>query len=370
MNNVNDLYCPIIHGGLTINLQSNGTIQYRHCCLRTDNFNTSDFNFDFFNSKELDPLRKTNLKNIWDKDCATCRLNESSGHDSFRTGMIKGLGAKQKPRGPTRLDLQFDVGCNLACRICTPMLSSFWQKHLRDNNIPTQETYKSRADEMIQILSNMDLSDLRMVVFCGGETLLGNGYWRVAEYLATVTPNITLCFQTNGTQTISERYYELVNKFDLVKLHISLDGVGEKFEYQRWPADWNQVVDNILSIREQAPVNTMFLLEETLSIFNVIYQSELEIWHKNMFNTNRLGDVVNHTKHLANGPFSLDSITTEYYELLADKNLEQYIKPQWQENPRAVQRLAREIKQFDLIRDQDFSKTFPEVAECYARYWT
>ena len=175
--------------------------------------------------------------------------------------------------------------------------------------------------------------------------------------------------QTNGTQTIPERYYELVNKFDLVKLHISLDGVGEKFEYQRWPADWNQVVDNILSIREQAPVNTMFLLEETLSIFNVIYQSELETWHRNTFDTNRLGDVTNHTKHLAMGIFELDSITNEYYELLLDNNLQQYVKLPWQENPQAVQKLVKEIKQFDLIRDQDFTKTFPEVAECYARYW-
>jgi len=366
---MNDLYCPIIHGGLTINLKSNGSVQYRHCCLRNDGFNTSDFNFDFFNSKKLNLLRKTNLKNIWDKKCATCRLNESSGHESFRTGMIKGLGINRKPNGPTRLDLQFDVGCNLACRICGPVNSSFWQKHLKDNNIPTQEMYKSRADEMIQILSNMDLSDLKMVVFCGGETLLGKSYWRVAEYLAKVSPNITLCFQTNGTQTIPERYYELVNKFDLVKLHISLDGVGEKFEYQRWPADWNQVVDNILSIREQAPVNTMFLLEETLSIFNVIYQSELETWHRNTFDTNRLGDVTNHTKHLAMGIFELDSITNEYYELLADNNLQQYVKLPWQENSQAVQKLVKEIKQFDLIRDQDFTKTFPEVAECYARYW-
>ena len=366
---MNDLYCPIIHGGLTIDLKSNGSVQYRHCCLRNDGFNTSDFNFDFFNSKKLNFLRKTNLKNIWDKNCATCKLNESSGHESFRTGMIKGLGINRKPNGPTRLDLQFDVGCNLACRICGPVNSSFWQKHLKDNNIPTQEMYKSRADEMIQILSNMDLSDLKMVVFCGGETLLGKSYWRVAEYLAKVSPNITLCFQTNGTQTIPERYYELVNKFDLVKLHISLDGVGEKFEYQRWPADWNQVVDNILSIREQAPVNTMFLLEETLSIFNLIYQSELETWHRNTFDTNRLGDVTNHTKHLAMGIFELDSITNEYYELLADNNLQQYVKSNWQENPQAVQKVVKKIKQFDLIRDQDFTKTFPEVAECYARYW-
>jgi hypothetical protein len=367
---MNDLYCPIINGGLTIDLKSNGLVEYKHCCLRNDDdFTVTDFNFDFFNSKELDPLRKTNLKNIWDKGCATCRLTESSGHESFRTGMIKGLGKQVNLSGPTRLDLQFDIGCNLACRICGPRSSSLWQKHLLDNGLPQPvESYKNRADEMLCILKNLDLSNLKMVVFCGGETLLGNSYWKITKYLASVVPNITLCFQTNGTQSIHEKHYELLEKFDLVKLHISLDGIQDKFEYQRWPASWAQVTDNIFKIRETAPNNTMFLIEETLSILNVLYQNELETWHNNNFKTNKLGDNIDHTKHLAVATFKLDSITNEYYKLLSDNNLQNYVSPQWQENPQEVQELVKKIKQFDLIRDQDFSKTFPEVAECYARY--
>ena len=365
-----DLYCPIIHGGLTIDLKSNGLVHYKHCCLTGGYLNRSDLNFDFFNDKKLNSLRKTNLKNIWDKGCDTCRLNELNGYESFRSGMIKGLGKQVNLTGPTRLDLQFDIGCNLACRICGPRQSSSWQKHLQDNDLPNPiGKYKSRADEMLYILKNLDLSNLKMVVFCGGETLLGNSYWKVAEYIASVTPNITLCFQTNGTQPIHEKHHELMEKFDLVKLHISLDGTQDKFNYQRWPAEWNQVTENILEIKETAPVNTMFLVEETISVMNVLYQNELDSWLKKYFSESRLGDKIEHTKHLAMEEYSLQNITNEYYHLLKEKNLSSLVSENWKENSDNVNILVDRIKLFDKIRNQDFAKTFPEVAECYRRYF-
>lgn len=364
-----DLHCPIIHGGLTLELKSNGKYRYRHCCLRDDQFTTDDIDFDFFNSDNLKELRETNLQNRWDIGCNTCFLNEASGHTSFRTGMSNSLNMNASLSGPTRLDLQFDIGCNLACRTCGPHSSSFWAKHLKENNLPGASPYKSRVEEMLHILKRMDLSNLQVVVFCGGETLLGNAYWRVAEYLSQAKPNITLCFQTNGTQTIPKRYYETIEKFDLVKLNISLDGVGKRFEYLRWPASWNQVTDNILELKENIPVNSMFVVEETISVMNILYQHELELWLADHFSTNRLGDKNDHTKHLAHATFSLGSSTRELVDLLCDNNLQSFISDDWQENPALVQKMVDEVKLFDRIRNQKFADTFPEVAECYARYF-
>jgi hypothetical protein len=100
-----------------------------------------------------------------------------------------------------------------------------------------------------------------------------------------------LCFQTNGTQPIHPKNFETIEKFHLVKLHISLDGVGNRFEYLRWPANWRQVTDNILDLRKTLPGNVMFVIEETVSIFNLLYINELESWVKQNFTTNREGDV-------------------------------------------------------------------------------
>jgi len=225
---------------------------------------------------------------------------------------------------------------------------------------------------MISILKTLDLSNLKLVVFCGGETLLGAGYWEVAQAIADMMPNakhqLTLSFQTNGTQTISQRHYELIEKFHLVKLNISLDGFGEQFEYLRWPASWQQVTDNIMNMREQLPVNVMFLIEEAMSIFNLLYQGRLDKWAKDNFSTNRLGDVVNHSRHAARGIFSLNNLSQEYVDSLEQSHLTKLIPQSWQESPDQILKMIAEIRKFDALRNQSWTNTFPEVAEFYKRY--
>jgi len=365
-----NIHCPMIHGGLQIDLKKSATdVWVNNCCLRTDFQSTTENNV--WNSKSLIPLREINSNNQWDPGCWTCQGNELAGMESFRTGMLNKFGVRTNLSGPTRLDLMFDVGCNLACRICNAGSSTFWQRHLKENNIPFNGPLEgSRANDMIEILKKLDLSNLEMVVFCGGETLLGQGYWRVAEALAELAPSeqVTLCFQTNGTQPIDERNHKTIERFQLVKLNISLDGVGERFEYMRWPANWNQVVNNINHLRDTAPVNVMFLIEETISVFNLYYQAELAQWAQHNFNSNRLGDVTNHTRHVAEGIFSLKNLSQEYVDAIANSEIGNLIHPKWQENPESIRHMLQEIDCFDLIRNQDWRKTFPEVAELYSKY--
>jgi sulfatase maturation enzyme AslB (radical SAM superfamily) len=363
----------MIHGGLQINLKrSKDNTHINHCCLRNDLTQVLDFT-NLWKNPKLMPLRELNKQNKWDPGCWTCQGNELSGLTSFRTGTLEMFGDKKDLTGPQRLDLMFDIGCNLACRSCGPYSSTYWQKHLTENNIPfNAPSPTSQADKMISILQTLDLSNLQLVVFCGGETLLGSGYWEVAKAIADMMPNsckqLTMSFQTNGTQTIHEKYYKLIERFHLLKLNISLDGVEEQFEYLRWPANWNQVVDNIMYMREKLPVNVMFLIEETMSIFNLFYQDRLNTWASSNFNTNRLGDITNHTRHRANGIFSLDNLSQEYVDSLKNTKLKNLIHPTWKENPSSISVMIKEIQKFDLIRKQDWTKTFPEVAEFYNRY--
>lgn len=368
---MNDLYCPMIHGGLHIYF-NRGNLSAKHCCIRDhSDFFPVDINTDYWKDRNFSILREQNKQNVWAQGCENCQSLEASGQLSFREGMAQGLGISGYDlSGPSRIDITGDISCNLACRTCGPRHSTFWQKHLKIHNQwdkPVQTPY----DDFTLALEKLDLSNLRMVVFCGGETMLGQSYWNIANWLADNVPNakqqLTLCFQTNGTQHIHPHYYELIERFHLVKLHISLDGIGERFEYLRWPAVWNQVVDNITQIRESAPSNTMFLIEETISIFNLWYTDELSHWTKNNFTTNREGDLVDHTKHLADGIFSLEACSQEYVSALnhTDRNL---IPRSWQENPDRINRMISEIKKFDNFRNQSFEKTFPKVAEFYARF--
>lgn len=365
---MNDLHCPMIHGGLMIDLKSSNKIRIGNCCLLPPKeISSTD---KIWSSPALIPLRKINNKNQWFDGC-NCRYLEEAGQESFRTGTLKMFGKEKNLPGPQRLDLMFDIGCNLACRTCGPHSSTFWQKHLIDNKIQNifPITSESKVDEMIAILETLDLSKLRLVVFCGGETLLGSGYWKVAQAISELAnpEQITLSFQTNGTQSISEKYFELIEKFQLLKLNISLDAIDQQFEYLRWPASWNQVTDNILSLSDTLPVNHMFLIEETISVFNLFYQDRLENWIRKNFNTNRLGDKVDHTRHLAFGKFSINNITNSYLEELP-ATLKRLIPLGWKENPTSIHNMLFEIKKFDKMRNQNWEVVFPEVYEFYKRF--
>ena len=169
--------------------------------------------------------------------------------------------------------------------------------------------------------------------------------------------------------TIHPRNFETIDRCHLVKLHISLDGVGEKFEYLRWPASWNQTIDNLFDLREKLPSNVMFLVEETISIFNLYYLGELDKWVQQNYTTNREGDFIVHTKHLAANTFDIRGcLTQEYVDAMQSSPYLNLIDPNWQEQPAKITKMIAEIQKFDGYRNQDWHKTFPEVAEFYHRY--
>lgn len=366
------IYCSMIHGGLNLDLKGS-TAQAQQCCLRKSLVDI-DTSTNFWNNEKFIPLRKLNLENKWAPQCNNCQYLEQSGHTSFRIGANKGLGIYSQTNlsGPARIDLMFDISCNLACRTCGTHSSTYWQKHLKEHGLWDRPVFTPRnKQEVINALSKLDLSNLRMLVFCGGETLLGQEYWDVARWIVDNIPNskqdLTLCFQTNGTQSIHPKNFDVIEKCFLVKLHVSLDGIKEQFEYLRWPASWNQVVENLNTLRDTVPSNVMFLIEETISIFNLATTNRLDSWVKENFATNREGDEINHTKHIAFGTFGLHALTNEYVESLP-ANLSNLIPTNFKENPTAIKQALTEINKFDQLRDQQFDTVFPEVAQYYTRF--
>lgn len=371
---MDNTYCSMIHGGL--HLSFNKSTQYaQNCCLHGD-LKPIDVSMPFWPMVlSASNLREINKQNKWDPRCGNCEKLEKANITSMRQGMNAGLGIEGKydVSGPARIDLKFDISCNLACRTCSVDSSTYWQIHLKQHGEWNTPVFTPRSKhEIIDALSKLDLSNLRMIVFCGGETLLGQEYWDVANWLVSNVPNakeqLTLCFQTNGTQTIHERNYKIIEKCHLVKLHISLDGVGPVFEYLRWPAKWEQVTNNILQLRDNVPSNVMFLVEETVSILNLAYLGEVETWISQHFSTNREGDPVDHTKHMAIGIFNLNNCTQEYYDVMSNTQYQDLLPQRFKENDHQIRTMLTQIKKFDNFRAEDFAKTLPKVAEFYTRY--
>ena len=366
-------YCAMIHGGLNLVLKDPEP-WIQACCLRSD-YVPITISQPFWRLEPLEQLRKKNQRNEWDAGCFNCASLEQSGMRSFRQGMNLGLNTQGATNlsGPARIDLMFDISCNLACRTCGPKHSTFWQKHLKSVGEWNQPIFTPRKKaDVIAALQTLDLTNLQQVVFCGGETLLGQEYWDVAQWLASQVPNakdqLTLCFQTNGTQPINEANYKIIDSVHLVKLHVSIDGVAGQFDYLRWPATWSQVTDNLYTLRERVPSNVMFLIEQTVSVFNVLYLDQVDQWVRTDFATNREGDPVECTRHLANGIFSLDNLSHEYVELLQSQDLAHFVLPGWQEQPEQIKIMLHEISRFDQHRGQDIAEYFPTMYTAYQRF--
>lgn len=371
-----DIYCPMIHGGFNINLKADDSLTFNQCCLSSTKLEMPADLTTLWQSERLKSIRNTNDQNIWLDDCWECKHIEQAGLRSFRQSMIEHFGVKKNLSGPLRIDFLFDRSCNLACRTCDERSSTFWEKHLRDNNLLVKANFNipDNLATIKNLLKTLDLSNLEQVQFCGGETLLGNTYWNAAEIIADLVPNakekLLVGFQTNGTQPINEKYYKIIEKFHLVKFMISIDGTQDRFEYLRWPASWNQVVDNIFNIREKVPGNVMFFIQETTSCLNLFYFNEVGDWIKQNFNSNRFGDHTDHSTQLAMHHYlSVDTITQEYLDALKGTKMAKFISPNWQENPNQINKFINETEKFDRLRGQDWRKTFPEVANFYSRYF-
>ena len=368
----------MIHGGLNIDLKiQTSTLSYNQCCLSTTELKIPADPSLLWNDTPFQNIRKTNNENVWLDGCWQCQHVESAGLKSFRQSMIEGLGVDKELSGPQRIDLLFDRSCNLACRTCGPHSSTLWEKHLRDNNLLNDKKFiplvNDNSNIIKGILEKLDLSNLKQLQFCGGETLMGNNYWNTAQLIADLVPEakdkLLLGFQTNGTQPIDEKYYDLIEQFKLVKLMISIDGTHDRFNYLRWPADWNQVVDNILNLREKLPGNVMFFVQECTSNLNLFYFNEVESWIRNNFNTNRFGDQVDHTTQLAGHDYlDVNNITQEYVDAIKDTRMFQFIRADWKENPIKIKEFIEKTEMYDQLRGEDWKKTFPEVAEFYSRY--
>lgn len=367
----------MIHGGLNVFLKGpTNELQFNQCCLSTTQLATPASLSTLWHDVSLQRIRKLNDENTWLDGCWQCQRAESAGIKSFRESMIEGLGIEKNLSGPQRIDFLFDRSCNLACRTCGPLSSTLWQKQLKDNNLFSEIVNVDTLDNFDKIkklLETLDLSNLKQAQFCGGETLLGNTYWKTAQLLADLVPNakdnLLLGFQTNGTQPIDEKYYSLIEKFKLVKLMISIDGTGDRFEYLRWPASWNQTVDNILNLRDTLPSNVMFFVQETTSNLNLLHFGEVEEWVRANINTTREGDLVDYSTQLAvHNYLNVNNITQEYVDAIKNTNKFQFISPKWIENPGQIKTFLRETEKLDSIRNQDWKKTFPEVANFYSRY--
>lgn len=252
------------------------------CCKILKNIHKSKTEFnvltdtieDIWNSEDLQLLRGKFLKNERPDECQLCWTEEESGVKSLRQQTINNTVHLNKPT-ISYLSLKLSNKCNLACRICSPHLSSLWQSQFKKLNIPLTPTnmFKTIDVEKFQgerLDSLHELStNLKHVLIYGGEPLVNEEVIRYLKFLvdSNLSKNIQLTLNTNGT-IYDKSQLELFNNFKQVDIFLSIDDVDRRFEYQRWPAKWNKINENILNYKKHSNLNLEFY--PTVSVLNVV----------------------------------------------------------------------------------------------------
>ena len=224
--------------------------------------------------------------------CKVCWDAEDAGFQSKRQRDNDTYNSFPERIGDKIFFLELNLGntCNLACRICHVSASSKWRKdhkvlnpHLSDEELDKYALEFSKSfedestvwDELLQLIPELQQLDIY-----GGEPMLMKKQWEILEYSVKngYAQNQQMSFNTNGT-IITDKYVNILSSFKQCRIGFSIDGVGDRFHYLRYPGDWNTVDQNIKAWQEKTkhlpPGKMTFELACTISALNVLNVFEI-----------------------------------------------------------------------------------------------
>jgi hypothetical protein len=115
-----------------------------------------------------------------------------------------------------------------------------------------------------------DRARLQRLFVTGGEPLLEPRFFEIIDFLidAGRADDIDIEIVTNGT-CIDERIIAKLLKFRSLSLCLSLDGVGEVYDYMRYPARWENVERKVRLLTQLAP-SSVVVVTPVIQIYNIL----------------------------------------------------------------------------------------------------
>jgi len=210
------------------------------------------------------------------------------------------------------LDIRFSNLCNMKCRTCGPACSSRWaeefsqkygKEHLKVFNLEKTVTSNNEDDVFLNKL-RPHLLDVEEVYFAGGESMITSEHYDILDYwLEHNHTNVELTYTTNflTLRYKNKNALDYWNKFKDVRIWASLDGMGKVLELMRHGAVWEEIYENILRVKKEAP-HVKFGITPTISIWNVFHFPE---FHRFLLDNNLIAlddlrlNILTHPHHMA-----------------------------------------------------------------------
>jgi len=328
--------------------------------------------------------------------CQKCMHEEAGGKDSLRMRMLAeyptayedSILTSKWQNGPQHLCTKVSNICNLACRSCagwdTNKYADEGQYYVEKYNTKitdpkTQEIlftnrYVPRVGPRhanYSMFHEVD-SNLTKIEFYGGETLLNLTHLDFLEQLVNSGRNreITLFYATNCTQKLNKRYLHVWEKFKRIEFSMSIDHLGDKFHYLRWPGDWNDVsknIDELLSLKNMFTNTEVYhIVSPCCTMYNAYYIDEVLEWGQNHVGAVYINMVAD-PAHIAIN-IAPDDVKLAMLEKIQSPEVRGFlqVKPH---DPLLWKQFIIWAKRQDEYRGEDFIKTFPEFGKIIKSYW-
>lgn len=366
-------YCANIHAGLFLTVDFKGNLQVAPCVLfnnlQTVNEETSSDQL-IFNNSFLEEIRQnhkqTNQLSGTCKRCdpVLCNGTGPANRSSANLAYVKDQLLYDQP-GPKLLSLQLSTLCNLACTTCGPTFSSKWRSLGR--KFP-RAVSSINEDKIRSALRNINFQNLETVHILGGEPFLDSIHEVVLEELMRYGKNITIRYDTNATQFPSPYTIKLWKMFKLVIVKFSIDGIGESFEYLRWPAKWKSVEQNILDMVRLLPSNVMFGLRPAIGFLNLHLVKNIRDWYEKNIPTNREGDPTEFEYNGVYGVFSGNFITPEFKQELdqiydSTDPIHQVLPRVINTTPQNLVQIKKQLEKIDELRGTNYKIGLPHIVK-------
>jgi sulfatase maturation enzyme AslB (radical SAM superfamily) len=345
---------------------------------------------DSWNSPTRQEIKQALANNVQHPNCQVCWDEESAGRKSKRLqDNERFAGISALPDRPRAFMFKPGNVCNLGCRHCNPFVSSKWyrdhyQVEVKPNSNISFVDYAHRYDS-IRDSYNPDNTNLwpvlnewnRDIVFYdlyGAEPLLIEP---LLETLRTsvktgAAANQSIHINTNGTIWHND-FAELFSSFKCVELGVSIDAIGEQFEYMRYPAKWDLVLDNLMKYKqlELAYPDRIFIsVCITISLLNVYYVKEyVQFFEKDNI---MCGINVVHRPDYLNMRIASPAIKEKIIEHLTAVPVEfsgwndrinpiiNLLKLDYNNNNNLMEEFWKFTNKYDEVRNQSYANTFPE----------
>lgn len=371
-------FCYEIFKNLSI-VTKNNKVAYSPCSFYIGSVKETD-EFDLesvWHGPELQQLKRHIETDTPIPGCQVCYDAEARGQKSRRISVKENYEVyRQQPeldnQGPVSIDYSVGNLCNLKCAICGPSASISWvpdyQKLYPEKPV---DAFLCKRNNQIEVVDPVLLGSIQQIHFHGGgEPLLSDYHTNLMEKIkeAKGLSDVRIFYNTNGTYKVSDKVLGLWGESQLVELYFSMDDIGDRFNYQRTGAKWDEVVANMQWFKQVMPSGHLFYINCVYSFFNIFYLDELLSWVASNFSSNRLGDAVQ---------VFFQRCQTPHLDLVLTEELQQLLLTKFSKHTRLVE-LVRSLpvnhdiaikkiggflefaESLDTIRGNSFAQNHPE----------